>query len=102
MAPCSPVVSDQPAFWHLDAARGPSTPSLNHLVSELLEMQRHLNTELFRGFEVDHHLDFCQKFNRQITRFRSLQNLVDESSSALRSFCLVNAIAHEATGLDVL
>src|SRR4051794_748104 len=26
MAPCSPVVSDQPAFWHLDAARGPSTP----------------------------------------------------------------------------
>jgi hypothetical protein len=26
------LVSDQPAFWHLDAVRGPSTPSFNDLV----------------------------------------------------------------------
>src|SRR4051794_41066351 len=32
MAPCPLIGSHQPALWHLDAARGPSTPLLDHLV----------------------------------------------------------------------
>jgi hypothetical protein len=34
MAPCPLVVSHQPALWQLDAARGPSTPSLKVLSSQ--------------------------------------------------------------------
>src|SRR3954454_3870273 len=33
MAPCPLIGSHQLALWHLDAARGPSTPSLDHLSS---------------------------------------------------------------------
>jgi hypothetical protein len=32
MARCSLVVLDEPALWHLDAARVPFIPSLDHLI----------------------------------------------------------------------
>ena len=35
MAPCLLVVLDRPALWHLDAARGPSTPSFSIVSSPI-------------------------------------------------------------------
>jgi hypothetical protein len=50
MAPRSLLVSDQPAFWHLDAARGPSTPSLDHFVGATDERQGEGNAKRLGGF----------------------------------------------------
>src|SRR4051794_13706823 len=57
MAPCPLIGSDQPALWHLDAARGPSTPSFDHLVGELLEMRRPLKPERLGGLEIEHQFE---------------------------------------------
>jgi hypothetical protein len=50
--------SHQPALWHFDAGRGPSTPSLDHLVGTAKQRQRHRDAERLGGLEVHKHLDF--------------------------------------------
>jgi hypothetical protein len=47
----APVPGDSPKtpVWHVDAARGPSTPSFDHLVGELLEVQGHVEAEGLSG-----------------------------------------------------
>src|SRR6516164_9542503 len=40
------------AVWHSDAARGPSTPSFDHLVGALLQKPWHLQPERLRGLEI--------------------------------------------------
>src|SRR4029077_16451197 len=73
MAPCSPVVSDQPAFWHLDAARGPSTPSLDHLVGAGEQGCRHVEAERLRRLKVDHQLERGWLQHRKLRRFGALE-----------------------------
>src|SRR6476660_4248689 len=102
MAPCSPVVSDQPAFWHLDAARGPSTPSLDHLVGALLDMQRYVESKRFRGLEIDDQLNPGREFDRQISRLCTLQDLVNVDCSVPKVLALINAVACEPSDLDTV
>src|SRR5262245_40304589 len=52
--------------------------------------------------QVDHQLQFRRKFNRQIARFRSLQNFVHESRRSPPAFAHVNAVAHQSAVLDNL
>jgi hypothetical protein len=65
------VILQKHQFGTLDAARGPSTPSLDYLVGKLLEMQRHLEAERSGSFEVNSEYDFCREFDRQVTWFRA-------------------------------
>src|SRR5262249_47426500 len=43
---------DQTAVWHSDAARGPSTPSLDHLVGEREHARRDFEAERLGRLEV--------------------------------------------------
>ena len=45
MAPRSLLVSDQSAFWHSDAARGPSAPSFDHLVGAASTSTLHVSCQ---------------------------------------------------------
>jgi hypothetical protein len=40
---------DQTAVWHSDAARGPSTPSFNHLVGAREQRRREVKPKCLRG-----------------------------------------------------
>ena len=45
--------------------------SLDHLVGDGRQTGRDLEAERFRGFEIDHELEFCGLHHRQIARFGS-------------------------------
>ena len=81
MAPCLLVVFDQPALWHLDAARGPSTPSLDHLVGAGEQRRGHCRGRAPGGLEIDdeRHLG---GLDRQIGRLLALEDAVDVAGRA--------------------
>jgi hypothetical protein len=58
------VVFDPPALWHLDAARGPSTPSLDQHVGPQDQARRYFESKGSRRFEVDDHLQLRRLLDR--------------------------------------
>ena len=73
MAPCPLIGSHQPALWHLDAARGPSTPSFNHLVGAGEQRQRHRQGQAPWRFEIDHKFELGRLLDRQVGWLRALE-----------------------------
>src|SRR6267154_1061605 len=76
MAPCLLVVFDPPALWHLDAARGPSTPSFDHLVGAHEQRWRHVEAERLRRLEVDHQFVPGRCLHRQIRRLVAFEDAI--------------------------
>src|SRR5262249_55285238 len=52
---------------------------LDHLVSELLQLQRHVEAERLGGLHVDDEPVFGRRLHRQITRLRPLEDSIDVS-----------------------
>src|SRR5215831_3438490 len=65
---------DQTAVWHSDAARGPSTPSFDHLVGSTEQRRWNFQAECFCRVEVDHELEFRRLQHRQVCRSGTLEN----------------------------
>src|SRR5262250_1343293 len=61
-----------PDFHRLDRTSLRLAHSLDHLVGELLEMQRHFEAERSGSFEVNSEHEFCREFDRQIAWLRAL------------------------------
>src|SRR6516162_3145280 len=80
---------DQTAVWHSDAARGPSTPSFDHLVGADEQRLRHGKAERLGGLEVHHKLVLGGRLHRQVSWFLALQNAIDV---ACRAPVLVDSI----------
>src|SRR6516165_5524273 len=68
---------DQTAVWHSDAARGPSTPSFDHLVGERQQFRRYFETERLCGLEVDHQLELGRRLHRKLGRIGALEDAVN-------------------------
>jgi hypothetical protein len=64
MAP-RPLVIRFPAFWHSDAARGPSTPSFDDLVGAGEQRWLHFEAEHLGGSQVDDEIEFGRLLYRQ-------------------------------------
>src|SRR6516164_339561 len=73
MAPVPGDSSKTPA-WHIDAARGPSTPSLDHLLGAGKQYLRDHETEALRRPEIDHKLEFRRCLHRKIRRLGAAEN----------------------------
>jgi hypothetical protein len=56
--------------------------SLDHLVGELLQMQRHIEAQRLGGLEVDHQLVLGWRLHRKVGRFLALENLIDVTGCA--------------------
>src|SRR5215813_221060 len=91
---------DQTAVWHSDAARGPSTPSFDHLVGEREQLVRHVNAERSSGLEINHQLKLDRLLDRQVVRFGTLENLPDIMEAHLAKEAPANTIAHQAAVKD--
>src|SRR5262249_52613826 len=70
----APIRCCQTAVWHSDAARGPSTPSFDHLVGAAHQWERHGDAERLRGLHVDDQLEFCDLLDRQVGRLLTFEN----------------------------
>src|SRR5215472_2607599 len=68
---------DQTAVWHSDAARGPSTPSLDHLVDAGEQLGRHFDTECPRRLQVDDELEFGGQLDRHFGWLLALEDAAD-------------------------
>ena len=68
---------DQSAFWHLDAARGPSTPSLDYLVGEAKQIDGQGKPQRLGGLEVDDELKLVRPLDGQIAGFRTLEDAIN-------------------------
>jgi hypothetical protein len=56
-------------------------PSLDHLVSQLLKLHRHLEPKQLGGSEVDDEFEFRWMLYREIGRLGPPENLVDVDSA---------------------
>ena len=50
---------------------------IDHIVGQLLQMQGHVEAKRLRGLEVNHHLEFGGRLNRQLTWFCALEDAID-------------------------
>src|SRR5215208_4222778 len=60
-------------FWHLDAVRGPSTPSFDDLVGAGEERGRYGEAERLRGLQVQDHLHLYRLLHGHIGRLFAFQ-----------------------------
>src|SRR5271167_3361371 len=95
MAPCSLAVFDQPAFWHLDAARGPSTPSFDHLVGGGEQRLWDTKAERLRSLEVDDKLELRRVLHWQIGRLGTLEDAIHVGGRAAVQVDEVDTIGHQ-------
>jgi hypothetical protein len=103
----------QPALCHLGAARGPSTPSFDHLVGKAEQPQRHDEFQALKGapsrpvrpsraaIDSLHAADesvFGRRLHRKVARLRTLEDSIDVSCclSVLALHTDVRAVVHEA------
>src|SRR6516165_1179622 len=65
---------DQTAVWHSDAARGPSTPSFDHLVGEDQQRRWYCQPQRFGGLEIDREPEPRRLHGRKISGFCAVEN----------------------------
>src|SRR5262245_59439046 len=86
------------AVWHSDAARGPSTPSFNHLVGAAEQRQWNRDAERLGGLEVDDQLDFGQLLDRQISELGTRKNPAGIDADLTVQVGDIASVADQAAG----
>src|SRR5215831_13915629 len=84
------------------ALRGPSTPSLDHLVSRHLQRERHLQAERLRGLEIDDQLEFGRLQDRKVGGLLALENPPGVNASMAVGVRKTRSVAHQAADGSVL
>src|SRR6266849_9376904 len=73
---------------------------LNHLIGAQQQRLRDREAEGLGDLEVDHQLELGRLFDRQVTWFCALEDLVDVFGGTAQHFVEISAIAHQETFLD--
>src|SRR5262249_36279340 len=89
---------DQTAVWHSDAARGPSTPSFDHLVGEREQLVWDGQAERLGRLEIDHQLKLSRLLNRKIGRLVTSENPADIGPRLAIGSSDARSIADQAAG----
>src|SRR6266403_5864660 len=98
MAPFPDGCSKTPV-WHLDAARGPSTPSLDHLLGAGKQYPRDHYAESLRRLEIDYKLELRWCLHREIRRLGAAENAAHVLRCAPELVYGIYAVRHEAPRL---
>src|SRR5215208_1376279 len=89
-------------FWHLDAVRGPSTPSFDDLVGAGEQRLRHGEAERVSGLQVDHQFELGRLLDRQIGRLGALEDLSDVNAGLAENSREARSIADQSARLSEL
>src|SRR6516164_1435395 len=94
----APVPGDSPKTpaWHIDAVRGPSTPSLDHLVGAGEQRRGHIDAEHPGRWQVDHQIELSGQLDRQIAGLLALEDAAGIDAENAVAFIGVRPIAHQA------
>src|SRR5215510_10252640 len=90
------------AVWHSDAARGPSTPSFDHLVGAEQEPLRDVQSKSLGGGQSDDEIEPGRLLDGQISGLCPAQNLVHVFGGPPELVREVRAIGYEASSFDAL
>src|SRR5262245_43857334 len=101
MAPRSLLVSDQSAPWHLDAARGPSTPSFDDLVSASEKRGRYGEADHLGRLQVEHKLKPRYPQNRQVGWLLALEDARGIHASQSCNVHKARTITHQSACFDI-
>src|SRR5215510_9919388 len=93
---------DQTAVWHSDAARGPSTPSLDHLVGAGEQGRRHFKAKRAGGGQIDDQLELARLLYRQVGRLCTLEDFAGVNADLTVCFDQARSVAHEAASFRIL
>src|SRR5215813_9488311 len=93
---------DQTAVWHSDAARGPSTPSFNHLVGAREQRWRNVEVNCLRSSKIDHQIELRRHLDRKVGWRGALENPADVDAHAAISIGYAGPIAHQAADLGII
>src|SRR5262245_273302 len=102
MAPRSLVASDHLAFWHLEAVRGPSTPSFDDLVGARQKRLWHFEAERLRRLKIDHQFVLGRRLYGEVTRFLTFEDAVDVAGGAAELLGKVSPIGNQTAACDVI
>src|SRR5262245_44653666 len=91
---------DQTAVWHSDAARGPSTPSFNHLVGAREQSRRHLEAQGTGGLQVDDEFVLGRGLYRQVGGLLAPEDAVDVARGVLVLVDVISPIGDQAAAGD--
>src|SRR5262249_59108055 len=87
---------DQTAVWHSDAARGPSTPSFDHLVGTREQAIRHREAERLRHLEIYDQLVLGRRLHRQVGWLLALEDAIDVASCSAAKVEVIRTIGDQA------
>jgi hypothetical protein len=59
---------------------GSRAPLFDHLVGRRKQRRGHIEAERLRRFKVDHHLKFRRRLHRQVGRFLTAQDAINDHS----------------------
>src|SRR5262245_28995765 len=86
------------AVWHSDAARGPSTPSFDHLVGAREQRRRHFDAQRLGRFQIDHQLVLGRLLEGQIASLLATQDTINIRCSASVLLKAIRAVRDQAAG----
>src|SRR6516162_713871 len=93
---------DQTAVWHSDAARGPSTPSFDHLVGGGEQRLRHVEAEHPSRRNVDDELELRRLHDRQIRWLCALENAACVDADVAIRIYQACAVAHQSADFGMM
>src|SRR5215813_12335745 len=93
---------DQTAVWHSDAARGPSTPSFNHLVGGRKQRRWNGETKRSGSRNVDDEIELGRLHHWKVGWFGALENAGGIEPRHPKRLRQAGAVAHQASSLGGL
>src|ERR1700730_3772766 len=83
-----------------DSCSAAKSPLFDHLIGTLLELHRHVQSERFRGLQVDHELEPDRSLDGKIARFSAAQHTIHICCCKSKLIPLLVSVAQEAAELS--